>query len=137
MGQYGFRFKMTDFGLHIANYFFYTFHTALIFFNLFGWLHSKLRKLNLISLLVTFGSWFLLGLWKGWGYCFLTDWHYQILRTLGERNIPSSYIAFMVKKISGWTPSSELVDSLTVCLALLALLCSLYVNFRSRKTKEI
>ncbi len=137
MGKYGFRFKMTDFGLHIANLFLYTFHTALIFFNLFGWLHLKLRKLNLISLLVTFGSWFLLGLWKGWGYCFLTDWHYQILRTMGERNIPSSYIAFMVKKISGWTPSSELVDSLTVGLALLALLCSLYVNFRNRKTKEI
>lgn len=128
---------MVDLILHIANFFFYTFHTVLIFFNLFGWLHPKLRKLNLISLLVTFGSWFVLGLWKGWGYCFLTDWHYQVLRSLGERDIPSSYIAFLVKKVSGWIPSSELVDSLTVGLALLALFCSLYVNFRRRKAKEV
>lgn len=127
---------MTDFGLHIANFLFYAFHTVLIFFNLFGWLHPKLRKLNLISLLVTFGSWFLLGLWKGWGYCFLTDWHYQVLRSLGEKNIPSSYIAFLVKKLTGWTPSAELVNTFTVGLALLALLCSLWVNFRNQKARK-
>jgi hypothetical protein len=127
---------MMDFGLHITNYFFFAFHTVLILFNLFGWLYPKLRKLNMISLLVTFGSWFLLGIWKGWGYCFLTDWHYQVLRALGERDIPSSYIAFLVKKLTGWTPSSELVDPFTVGLALLALLCSLYVNFRSEKKED-
>src|SRR5690606_13498093 len=126
---------MNDFGLHSANFIFYVMHTGLIIFNLFGWLHPKLRKLNLISLLVTFGSWFLLGLWKGWGYCFLTDWHYQVLRSIGERDIPSSYIAFLVKKLTGWTPSSELVDPFTVGLALLALLCSLYVNFRNGKKR--
>ncbi|WP_163516971.1 DUF2784 family protein [Gelidibacter japonicus] len=127
---------MMDFGLHIANFVFYAFHTGLIFFNLFGWLHPRMRKLNLISLLVTFGSWLLLGFWKGWGYCFLTDWHYQVLRLLGERDLPSSYIAFLIEKISGWLPNAELVDSLTVSLALLALLCSFWVNFRNRKVKE-
>ena len=110
---------------------FYAFHTVLIFFNLFGWLHPKLRKLNLISLIVTFGSWLLLGIWKGWGYCFLTDWHYKVLRSLGERDLPSSYITFLMEKITGWLPNAELVDSLTVGLALLALLCSLWVNFRN------
>lgn len=127
---------MTDFGLHIANVFFYAFHSALIIFNLFGWLHPRMRKLNLISLLVTFGSWFLLGLWKGWGYCFLTDWHYEVLRALGERDMPSSYIAFLVKKITGITPSIELVDLFTVGLAVLALLCSLWVNLRNLKNTK-
>ncbi|HLW33648.1 MAG TPA: DUF2784 domain-containing protein [Aequorivita sp.] len=127
---------MMDFALHIANFFFYAFHTALIFFNLFGWLHPRLRKLNLISLLLTFGSWFLLGMWKGWGYCFLTDWHYQVLRSLGEKNIPSSYIAFLVEKLTGWLPTAELVDPFTIGLALLALVCSLWVNLRSRKRKK-
>jgi len=125
-----------DFGLLIANYFFYTFHTVLILFNLFGWLHPRLRKLNLISLLLTFGSWFILGLWKGWGYCFLTDWHYRVLRSLGETDMPSSYIAFLVQKITGWTPNPELVDPITVGLALMALLCSIWVNLRKPKIKK-
>ncbi len=124
---------MSDILLHIANVFFYAFHTVLILFNLFGWMFRKWRKLNLITLLLTFGSWFLLGLWKGWGYCFLTDWHYQILRALGEKNLPSSYIAFFVEKLTGWLPSSELVDPFTIGLALLALLCSVCVNSRRMK----
>lgn len=123
---------MTDLLLHIANFFFYAFHTILIIFNLFGWLAPRMRKFNLISLLLTFGSWLILGLWKGWGYCFLTDWHYKILKALGERDIPSSYIAFLVKKLSGQTPNAEMVDIFTVSLAILALSCSLWTNLRHR-----
>lgn len=119
--------------LHLANSFFYVFHTVLILFNLFGWLYPKTRRLNLISLLATFGSWGLLGIWKGWGYCFLTDWHYAILRQLGEQDMPRSYIAFLVEKITGWLPETGLVNSLTLGLAVLALLCSLWVNLRIRK----
>lgn len=124
---------MTDLGLHFANYFFYTFHTILILFNLFGWLLARTRKLNLISLTATFGSWVLLGFWKGWGYCFLTDWHYQVLQRLGEHGMPSSYIAFLVQKIIGWLPDAWLVNTLTSGLALLALACSIWVNVRSKK----
>ncbi|HRK54196.1 MAG TPA: DUF2784 family protein [Cyclobacteriaceae bacterium] len=127
---------MMDLELHIANVFFYVFHTVLIFFNLFGWLHPRMRKLNLISLLITFGSWLLLGFWKGWGYCFLTDWHYQVLQSLGERNIPSSYIAFLVEKLTGWLPNAQMVDLFTVGFALLALLCSLWVNTRNAKRNK-
>ncbi len=119
--------------LHLANAFFYVFHTVLILFNLFGWGHPKTRKLNLISLLTTFGSWGVLGFWKGWGYCFLTEWHYGILQRLGEHGMPSSYIAFLVQKITGWLPGTGLVNSLTLGLALLALLCSVWVNLRFRK----
>ena len=119
--------------LHLGNYFFYAFHSLLILFNLFGWLYPKTRKLNLISLLVTFASWGILGFWKGWGYCFLTDWHYDILRQLGHNDMPSSYIAFLVEKLTGWLPGTALVNSLTLGLAVLALLCSLWVNLRAGK----
>ena len=124
---------MTDSSLHLANYFFYVFHTLLIVFNLFGWLFQKTRKLNLILLLLTFLSWFLLGIWKGWGYCFLTDWHYYVLRELGEHELPSSYIAFLIKKTTGWLPDSELVNSFTLWIAVLALVASLWVNIKSKK----
>ena len=123
---------MKDVALHLANSFFYVFHTVLIVFNLLGWLYPRTRKLNLISLLATFGSWGLLGFWKGWGYCFLTDWHYQVLRALGEKGMPSSYIAFLIEKITGLSLDPELVNTLTVSLALLALVFSVWVNLRKK-----
>lgn len=125
--------NLIEIALHIANYFFYVFHTILILFNLFGWLVPKWRKPNLFTLLITFASWFLLGIWKGWGYCFLTDWHYQILYKLGETDLPNSYIAFLIQKLTGWMPGAALTDGLTIGLALLALICSVYVNIKNRK----
>jgi hypothetical protein len=127
---------MKDVALHLANYFFYFFHTVLIFFNLLGWLYPRTRKLNLISLLATFGSWGLLGFWKGWGYCFLTDWHYQVLRALGEKGMPSSYIAFLIEKITGLSLDPELVNTLTVSLAVLALFFSVWVNLGKRDAEK-
>ncbi|MCK0145748.1 DUF2784 domain-containing protein [Arenibacter sp. F26102] len=127
---------MEDLFLSLANSFFYVFHTVLIIFNLFGWIPIRTRKLNLTTLLLTFGSWVLLGIWKGWGYCFLTDWHYEVLRRLGEHNLPNSYIAFLVKKLTGWLPSAELINFYTLALAVLALLCSLWANFISPRIKR-
>ncbi len=121
---------MEDISLHLGNYFFYIFHSLLIVFNLFGWVYRRTRKLNLITLLATFFSWALLGIWKGWGYCFLTDWHYRILRQLGETDLPASYIGFLVLKLTGWLPNTSLVNTLTLGLAVLALCCSLWTNFR-------
>lgn len=130
---------MDELLLRLANSFFYVFHTVLIIFNLLGWIPVRTRKLNLITLLLTFGSWVLLGIWMGWGYCFLTDLHYEVLERLGEHNLPNSYIAFLTERITGWLPSTALSNTLTLSLAILALLCSLCVNLISpgRKRKPL
>lgn len=120
---------MDSFWLHFLNVFFYIFHTVLILFNLFGWLHPNTRKLHLYSLLITLFSWGVLGIWYGFGYCLLTDWHYQVLRELGETGMPSSYIAFLVEKLTGWLPDGDLVNTLTLVLTAVALVCSVWVNF--------
>jgi len=121
---------MQDTGLHILNVFFFAFHTALVLFNLFGWLFRKTRRLHLYSMLLLVFSWVVLGFWKGFGYCFLTDWHYQVLWALGERGLPNSYIAFLVERLSGWRPDAGLVDALTLACTVLALVGSLWVNLR-------
>ena len=115
--------------LQLLNYFFFAFHNALILFNLFGWLFPKTKKLHLISLLITLFSWGVVGIWKGFGYCFLTDWHYRILRKLGERDMPSSYISLLMEKSPVWLPDTALTETLTLALTLLALLCTIWVNF--------
>lgn len=75
----------------------------------------------------------MLGLWKGWGYCFLTDWHYQVHHALSERGIQSSHIAFQIEKMTGWLLGAGLVNTVTVSLAILVLMCSVWVNVRSQK----
>jgi divalent metal cation (Fe/Co/Zn/Cd) transporter len=126
---------MEAFFLQLLNFFFFSFHTALILFNLLGWLFPKTRKLHLISLLITLFSWGILGIWNGFGYCFLTDWHYQVLRKLGERHLSNSYISFLTEKFTGWLPGTALVDTLTLALILLALLCAIWVNFFVKKNE--
>ncbi|TPV35636.1 DUF2784 domain-containing protein [Paucihalobacter ruber] len=125
---------MNTFWLHVLNYFFFGFHTVLIVFNLFGWLYPKTRKLHLYSLLITLFSWGVLGIWYGFGYCFLTDWHYQVLRELGETGMPNSYIAFLIEKLTGWLPEARLVNTIIIVLTVMAFIGSVWVNFfRKRK----
>jgi hypothetical protein len=62
----------------VADSFFIIFHSVLICFNLFGWIPKALRKWNLFSLILTTFSWFILGIFYGFGYCFLTDWHWEV-----------------------------------------------------------
>jgi hypothetical protein len=104
------------------------FHTTLILFNLLGWIWPRTRKLNLFTLLATGCSWFILGIWYGWGYCFCTDWHWQIRRAMGDTDLPNSYISFLVEIWTGFQPDPYWVDLITLLGFLVAILCSLYVN---------
>jgi hypothetical protein len=124
---------MNTFWLHVLNYFFFAFHTVLIIFNLFGWLYPKTRKLHFYSLLITLFSWGVLGIWYGFGYCFLTDWHYQVLRELGETGMPNSYIAFLIERLTGWLPEARLVNTMTIVLTVMAFIGSVWVNFFRKK----
>ncbi len=117
-----------------ADYFFTIFHLALILFNLFGWIWKPLRKAHFITISLTLASWFILGIWYGWGYCPFTDWHWQVLRELGHIGLPSSYISFLVTRISGYKPPAQWVDGLTLGFALLALIISIKVNFFRRRS---
>ncbi|MFO7822424.1 MAG: DUF2784 family protein [Cyclobacterium sp.] len=116
-----------------ADYLFLVLHSTLIGFNLFGWMVRKWCKIHLLTIGLTFLSWFLLGIWYGWGYCFLTDWHWQVLRQLGEKNLPNSYISYLFSRFFGMLPPAAWVDFFTVALALLALFASVWVNFFKTK----
>lgn len=122
---------------HIADYFFLLFHTALMIFNLFGWIPAKWRKWNLLTLLITAASWFLLGIFYGMGYCFLTDWHWTILAKLGKSPGVNSYVQYLFHRLLHIDISADFADMLTVLLFFLALIISLILNIRDfwRKRK--
>jgi len=110
--------------------FFTGFHTCLVLFNLFGWIWKKTRLVNLITLLVTAGSWSILGIFYGFGYCPLTDWHFSILEKLGHTNLPDSYLSFLFTRLTGLTIDQGLVDTVTLWGLIVALVISLYLNIR-------
>lgn len=112
--------------------FFTVFHTSLVIFNLFGWIWKKTRRLNLVCLLLTAGSWVILGIFYGFGYCPLTDWHFNILGKLGYTDLPTSYLSYLFTRLTGLPIKQSLVDAVTLWGLVFALIISLYLNFRHR-----
>jgi len=119
----------------VLDKFFFVFHTVLIVFNLFGWVWTKTRRANLVVLMLTAGSWFLLGIWYGFGYCPSTDWHWQVRMELGHHDMPPSYLTFLIRSLTGFEVNKTLVDIFAVIFLCLALTASIWTNLRDRKIK--
>jgi uncharacterized membrane protein HdeD (DUF308 family) len=119
--------------LVLGDYFFLWFHAALVVFNLFGWIWKPLRTAHLISVGLTAGSWFILGLFYGIGFCPLTEWHFNILEALGERSLPRSYITYLIRRTTGLDPPARLVEIATVAGLFLAAGAAVVVRVVSRR----
>ena len=119
--------------LQILDAFFTIFHLIIIGFNLSGWIWAKTRKLHFYCILLTAGSWLILGIWYGFGYCPITDWQWQIKERLGENNLPNSFVKYFADKLSGENISATLIDRLTAVFFFLAVLLSVYANFIKKR----
>jgi hypothetical protein len=119
------------------NIFFFVFHVALILFNVFAWLFKPLRRIHLFTAGLTLFSWVVLGIFYGFGYCFLTDWHWDVREKLGYTNESNSYIHFLVTRLAGISVSEESVDILTVGIFGVAVVGSVILNIRDyRRTRR-
>jgi len=120
----------------MADWFFVVFHLLLTLFNALGWIWKKTRKLNLITLLLTGSSWGILGIFYGFGYCPLTDWHWQVLHELGIYDLPFSYLEYLAERLTGLEFHAQLVDNLTLILFSAFLLTSIGLNLRDYFRKK-
>ena len=107
-------------------------HVIVIVFNLTGWIWHSTRKAHLIVLGLTTMSWFVLGIWYGWGYCFLTDWHWSIKRQLGEIQLPNSFIQYFFELV-GIQIQSSTTDRITLAAFILCIIATIAVHFRALK----
>jgi hypothetical protein len=121
---------------YFLNFFFFVFHTALTLFNISGWAFRATRKWNLITLVITAFSWFVLGIWYGWGYCACTDWHWQVRAKLGYHDRSNSYIHFLVLKLTGVDLDPGFVEMVTLIIFFIALGLSIWLNIRDYKRKK-
>jgi hypothetical protein len=108
-------------------------HLVLIGFNLLGWIWIKTRKAHLITVAATAFSWFVLGIWFGWGYCPITDWQWKVKEKLGETDLPNSFIKYYADKISGRNIDPSVVDTITLVTFLIVIIGTIYFNFFKRK----
>jgi uncharacterized membrane protein YbhN (UPF0104 family) len=119
------------------NIFFFAFHSILIVFNLFGWIWKKTRRIHLVLVLLTAFSWFILGIWYGFGYCPFTDWHYKVRMELGYYDMPESYIKFLIQSLTGLSVSQRWVDILAVFFLALAFGTSIWTNGQDWKKNRM
>ena len=100
-----------------------------------GWIWRRTRRLHLWVIGLTAGSWFILGIWYGWGYCVLTDWAWSIKSQLGETDLPNSFVQYMFDKI-GLSISVFTTDMITLTVFILCVILSLYRNIRDYRQKR-
>ena len=103
-------------------------HTALIFFNLLGWLWPRTRRLNFACILITLASWLAFAPWYGLGYCPCTDWHWQIKEALGENNLPNNYLTYLFDTWTGLKITDSTAELLAWTCLTPALVASLALN---------
>lgn len=85
---------------------------------------------DLVVLSLTGFSWFILGIWCGFGFCPSTEWHWQVRMRLGYFYMPKSYIKLLVDSLTGLDVNAPLVDILTLVLFMVALFASVVRNAR-------
>lgn len=122
--------------LKILDIFFIVFHTAFTLFNMTGWIWNKTRKIHLITIGLTLLSWFVLGIWYGWGYCLCTDWHWQVRAALGDPIQYNSYIQFLVAELTGIVPDKEMTDTVTLVVFIACIILAGFVNLRPVLRKQ-
>lgn len=121
----------------LLNIFFFIFHTVFTLFNVVGWIFRRTRRLHLITILLTAFSWFVVGIWYGWGYCFCTDWHWQVREILGYKDQTRSYIHFLVLKLTGINFNPQLVEKITLLIFLFCCFMSIWLNIADIKKKRL
>ena len=110
-------------------------HIGVILANCFFWMFPKLRRLHRVILGLTAFSWLALGSFYGLGYCFLTDWHWQIKGKLGEQHLPHSYISYLIEKLGFSDPGEPYVSVLTgAVFASIVIITLIQLKAESSKT---
>lgn len=117
--------RLLDVLLHLS-------HVAVILFSALGWLWPAARPLHLgLQGLILF-SWFGLGSFRGWTYCFLTDLHWRVKQALRQPDPGESYVKLLVDRLSGRETDTDRVNRVTVTVFFVTTICSLALFLRDR-----
>jgi hypothetical protein len=113
--------------------FFFAFHSAFVVFNLLGWIWRATRRLHRWTMGLTLASWTLLGALLGWGYCPLTDWHWDVKRARGHTDLPGDFLTYALERITGFPWDPALVGDLLLAGTAVALGGAVVMGYKDWK----
>ncbi|MCU0936787.1 MAG: DUF2784 domain-containing protein [Gammaproteobacteria bacterium] len=114
--------------LRVADLSFHVLHAAVILFCVTGWAIPAARGWHLVLVALIALSWFGIGIWRGFGYCLLTDLHWRLKRALGQTELPESYVKYALDRLLRRDLDPGSIDALTARGFYLAALAGLAVN---------
>lgn len=112
-------------------------HLVLIGFNLVGWIFPSTRRWHLLAVMLTAGSWVILGFRFGPGYCPITDWQWDIKRARGITELPPSFITWFLEQTTGRSLSDSAVSGITAVVFAAVSIISIYLNWRDYRKKKL
>lgn len=115
-------------------------HVSLILFFILGWIPKKTREVHFILACIIAISWFVLGLFYGFGYCFLTDIHWRVKMLLQEEDLPISFIKYILDKMTGKNFNELLIDYITlvvfICVFMISILLYAKEKLKNREGRK-
>lgn len=114
--------------LRAADLAFHVLHSAVILFCVTGWILPATRGWHLVLVALVGLSWFGIGLFRGFGYCLLTDLHWRVKRALGQTDLPESYVKYALDRLLARDLDPGSVDALTARGFYLAAVAGLGLN---------
>jgi hypothetical protein len=89
-------------------------HLLLMSVILFGWMIRRFRNVHLIITLLTGISWLVYMPLYWFGYCIITEWHWQILSEMGMTNLPETYAQYIIERVTGLLIQKENAQALVL-----------------------
>jgi len=110
----------------------YLTHLAAMLFIVFGWMLPATRLANWYLIVLTFVSWFGLGLVFGFGFCLITGIQSKIRQRLGYREPMDSFVKHVLDRLTGRDLNPLHVEIGTQASFYASAAASAYVNFLHR-----
>ena len=119
--------------LEFYDFLFHAIHITFIIINVICWMSFRTLKIAQVTLSLTLVSWIGFGFKYGFGYCFLTDWHWQLKERMGEIDLPHSYIKLVLDRSTGYDWNPQVVDQATTAVLIISLMGCLIQSYRAKK----
>ena len=112
----------------VADWALYVVHTIVMFFCLLGWIPPGTRGAHLVAVALIGFSWAVLGWFKGFGYCLLTDLQWNVKRRLGRAIGHNSFVKYQLDQLTGFDIRPQTADRVAYLGLVVALIGAALVN---------
>jgi Protein of Unknown function (DUF2784) len=119
--------------LRLADWSLHALHVAVMLFCVTGWIFPETRSANLAVVALIAASWFVLGIFRGFGYCAITDLQWRIKKRLGRQPATDSFVKYQFDWLTRRDLNPRLVDGLTQLAFYLSAAASIYLSAPLRK----